>query len=310
MSTQDDDLMATLTDEERAAMAEEDDEAAGTIVDDGKPAAITTTTDDEDDDGPADPNVPPIEGKPAAPEPAAKTEPEPVATATADEPGEQEPLTQQYRAELPADFDDRVAAISTRTTEIQQKFNDGEIDLAERDTELGKVNADRDELNRVRARVESLQEINTQNAQASWQRQIANFMSAAAKEASGIDYRTDAAKAKDLDKYVKILAADDDNAERDGTWFLAEAHKLVKNKYGIVDAPKPAKTDAERIAEAKAARKPAIDAAPKNLAAVPGSDGPGDVEGEFADVEALEGQELEDAIARMTPGQRQKFLAS
>lgn len=316
MSTLDPELMATLTDEERAAMTDDTDDAAALaeIAGDANPANVTgtgnddpnaTDEDDEDDDGPADPNVPPVEGKPAADAPATATTQTP-----ADEPGEPEQAAQMYRAELPADFDTRVAAITTRTAEIQQKFNDGEIDLAERDAELGKVNADRDELNRVRARVESLQEINAQNAQATWQRQIATFMSNAAKDAGGIDYRTDAAKAKDLDKYVKILAADEDNEARDGAWFLAEAHKLVKNKYGIADVPKPAKTDAQRIADAKTARKPALDSAPKNLAGVPGGDGPGDVEGEFADVEALEGQELEDAIARMTPAQRVKFLAS
>ena len=44
------------------------------------------------------------------------------------------------------------------------------------------------------------------------------------------------------------------------------------------------------------------------LAQVPGSDGPGDVAGEFADVLALDGMEYEAAIARMTPAQRERFL--
>ena len=325
MSTQDEDLMATLTDEERAAMADDtdDQDALAAIAGDADPASITGTgnddpnaSDDDEDDGPADPNLAPLEGKgaadtPATPETPAASAPEAdVGTdAPAGEAGE--PL-QTYRAELPADFDARVAAVTTRTSEIQQQFNDGEIDLAERDAELAKVSGERDELNRVRARVESLQEINAQNAQRNWQNQIVSFMTSAAKEQGGIDYRTDEAKAKDLDKYVKILAQDDDNADRDGPWFLAEAHKLVKVKHGIVStAPAPApKTDAQKIAEAKAKRAPALGDVPKNLASVPGSDGPGDVGDEFADVLALDGQELEDAIGRMTPMQRQKFLAS
>jgi hypothetical protein len=32
------------------------------------------------------------------------------------------------------------------------------------------------------------------------------------------------------------------------------------------------------------------------------------VAGEFADIEALDGMEYEDAIARMSPAQREKFL--
>jgi len=332
MSTQDEDLMATLTDEERAAMADDtdDQDALAAIAGDADPASITGTgnddpnasdDDDEDDedDGPADPNLAPLEGKGAADAPAttetpATSAPEAAAAtdATAGDAGEAGETLQTYRAELPADFDARVAAVTTRTSEIQQQFNDGEIDLAERDAELAKVSGERDELNRVRARVESLQEINAQNAQRNWQNQIVSFMTSAAKEQGGIDYRTDEAKAKDLDKYVKILAQDDDNADRDGPWFLAEAHKLVKVKHGIVStAPAPApKTDAQKIAEAKAKRAPALGDVPKNLASVPGSDGPGDVGDEFADVLALDGQELEDAIGRMTPMQRQKFLAS
>lgn len=328
MSTQDEDLMATLTDEERAAMADDtdDQDALAAIAGDADPASITGTgnddpnasdDDDEDeDDGPADPNLAPLEGKgaadtPATPETPATSAPEAAVATDAPDGDAGEPL-QTYRAELPADFDSRVAAVTTRTSEIQQQFNDGEIDLAERDAELAKVSGERDELNRVRARVESLQEINAQNAQRNWQNQIVSFMTSAAKEQGGIDYRTDEAKAKDLDKYVKILAQDDDNADRDGPWFLAEAHKLVKVKHGIVStAPAHApKTDAQKIADAKAKRAPALGDVPKNLASVPGSDGLGDVGDEFADVLALDGQELEDAIGRMTPMQRQKFLAS
>jgi len=52
-----------------------------------------------------------------------------------------------------------------------------------------------------------------------------------------------------------------------------------------------------------------MDAVPKTLAQVPGSDGPGDVGSEFAAVDSLSGDELEDAIARMTPAQRAKYAA-
>jgi hypothetical protein len=55
-------------------------------------------------------------------------------------------------------------------------------------------------------------------------------------------------------------------------------------------------------------RTPPVDAVPATLANVPGGDGPGDVEGEFADVLALDGMAYEAAIARMTPTQRERFL--
>ena len=67
-------------------------------------------------------------------------------------------------------------------------------------------------------------------------------------------------------------------------------------------------TPAQIVAAAVAARKPPIDAAPKGLAHVPGGDGPGDVASEFADVDNLVGDALDDAIARMTPERRERYM--
>jgi hypothetical protein len=46
------------------------------------------------------------------------------------------------------------------------------------------------------------------------------------------------------------------------------------------------------------------DESPKTLAMIPGGEGPGDVDGEFADVLALEGLAYEQAIARMSSTER------
>ena len=60
----------------------------------------------------------------------------------------------------------------------------------------------------------------------------------------------------------------------------------------------------------KASRKPPLDAVPKTLAQVPGSDGPGDVDGnEFSDVDRLTGDAMEAAIAKMSAAQRDRYMA-
>ena len=88
---------------------------------------------------------------------------------------------------------------------------------------------------------------------------------------------------------------------------MQEAHRRVMALHGLAapargaePPPTPAKTNVER--------KPDLSALPKNLAQVPGSSGPGDVSGEFSDVMSLDGFDMEDAIARMTPAQRARFV--
>jgi hypothetical protein len=145
----------------------------------------------------------------------------------------------------------------------------------------------------------------TQTAQSQWQTEINKAIARAAKE-DGIDYRTDQAKANDWDQFVRILAARPEHSDKPMDWFLAEAHKRVMALHGVAKGPA---TPADPVADAKNKRKPPIGAVPKTLAQVPGSDGPGDVASEFADVDSLDGWELEQAIARMSPAQRAKYLA-
>ena len=115
----------------------------------------------------------------------------------------------------------------------------------------------------------------------------------------GVDYA--------VEKNVKLFnvmldEATADNAEKPKEFLWAEAHKLVLAARGLTPAavgkPPPPGT-----------RTPPLSAVPKTLAQVPGSDGPGDVGSEFAGVDALNGDELEDAIARMSPTQRAKYAA-
>jgi hypothetical protein len=66
------------------------------------------------------------------------------------------------------------------------------------------------------------------------------------------------------------------------------------------------------VQQADPAPKPAAQnrnppAAPKTIAHIPGGDGPGDVGGEFAHLDALDGNDLESAIAKMSPAQREKY---
>ena len=223
-----------------------------------------------------------------------------------EEVAEPEPIAKQaapYTAPLPSDYDDQIKAIKDEDAALRQKFKDGEIDIDERDAGLAALSEKRESLVIQRAKAEIAQEMTQQSAQRQWETTVATFLSGAAKEEGGFDYRKDDGKRADLDQFLKILADKPENADKSMDWFLQEAHKRVKALHGVAPAPKR-----ETVEEAVAKRRAPVSAMPKNLSQVPGSDGPGDVDGEFADIESLEGLEYEAALARLTPAQKEKFL--
>lgn len=317
MSTQEDQDQAhansLMTEEERAAMAEDD-------MDEGTRAALQAIADKAagvvDEDG--------GEGEDADPDPAAKPAPAAKANTPAEKPAAAESddgkpksdevddtpaqRSARYKAELPADYDDKIANLRTRDQELRQKYKDGDIDIDERDDGLAEISSAREELLVARATAATLEQINQQSGQQQWEGAIQSFMAAAAKEEGGFDYRKDKDKAHDLDTFVKALGNNPANENRSMEWFLQEGNRRVRALHGVATA-EPKKDAATAIAEALRGRASQAGAAPKTLAQVPGADGPGDVDSEFSDIDRLDGEALEDAIAKMSPARRAKYLA-
>jgi hypothetical protein len=317
-------MLETLTPEERAAI--EDDKPSAEELAAMQRIAADGSQDDEDDgdDDDADTsgtgtNAAPVEGKGATPAPAATpaanppaADPAPAAAAAAEDPAiPPTTVTATYDAKLPSDYDDQVKSLATQEADLKAKFKSGEIDFDEFELQRGELLTKREELTLARAKAEISQEMTQQTAQSQWKATVDRFVLSAAKEDGGIDYRKDLAKQADLDQFVRVLAAREENADKPMDWFLSEAHRRVKALHGVTAAPAPkGDTPVDPAAAAKAAndaRKPPVGAVPATLAQVPGGDGPGDVAGEFADIDALEGEALESAIAKLTPAQREKW---
>lgn len=300
MSKIDPDILATLTDEERQAieegMTESEKEALKALADE---EGYDDDEDGDDKEGEPGKVAAPVEGKGAGDTPAAGDE----TPTTADvDPEDDEPAAKfkpKYEAQLPEDFDAQVKGVQEESWALSQQFKDGDIDFDEFEAKRAELEAKRDELRALQVKAQIASEMTEQSAQQEWAFTVKSFVRQVAK-AESIDYATDEAKRNDLDMFVKALAADPKNSDKDMAWFLEEAHKRVKALNGIGKQEAPAKQE-------KPNRKPPIDAAPKTLAQVPGGEGPGDVGDEFADLDGLDGLELERAIAKMTPAQREKF---
>jgi hypothetical protein len=301
--------LANLTDEERAALADDgDDDAAAVQV---------GNVNDDDDDGDDDEEGGDGEGDDApaaAPDAAEATgtapakAPETAAPAAAaddtENDGDDEVAPVAYQAALPADFDDRVKAIEDSEAEIARKFEAGEIEQPEYVRETRRIAKERGELDRIQVKAEMAAEMSQQAEIHQWQQQVAKFMREA-KKIDGVDYRGNEALGTELDTLVKALANNPANADKPSAWFLQQAHKAVKAMHGIADKPAPASKD-----EKPASRKSPIDKAPKTLAQVPGGEGPGDVADEFVNLDNLDGDAYETALAKLTPAQRERYLAA
>lgn len=310
----DDQLLDTLTPEERAAiedteMSAEELAAMQAIADED--GADDDDGDDDGDDDSAEGAVPAATPAAAAETPAADpstNDPAPAAATPEEDKDDFAPTTaSRYRAELPADFQERSDAVAGELTALGDKFRSGEIDFEEFSRQQSEVMARRDELNSIKIKADIANEMGAQSAEDRWSETVKNF-TAHIRTTESIDYATDAAKQRDLDIFVKALAGDEKNADKSMSWFLREAHKRVLALHGVATA-KPTPAADEGKPTKPAPRTPATASIPKTLAHVPGGDGPGDVGGEFAHLDGLEGMDLEDAIAKMAPAQREKYLS-
>lgn len=294
---------STLSDEELAAingddLSDEDRDLLQSVAGDGDDG----DDDDEDDDEPADEVA-------TDDDQDGDADPETIAAANADSAAapppesERQPAASYQAAVLPADFQEQISATHTAQSDLLQRFQEGDLEVSEYVAELSKITELRDALMAAKIKAEISHEMEEQASAREWQQAVHRFLDRVAKSEQ-VDYRTDAARARDLDTFVKVLANDPENAQQNSEWFLQEAHKLVNARRGTVPATG---NENPTTNERPAPRNPNLKAIPKTLANVPGSDGPGDVSDEFWAIDSLDGMDLETAIARMTPAQREKY---
>jgi len=336
-------ILATMTDEERASILEEqspEEKAAIVAIDTGSENGPDDEDeddeDDEDDEG-ADPAI----AAPAIAAPALDKAQAPAElVAVVPTAKEADPLPElpekafqpHYQATLPDDFDAQEAAIKTQADALAAEFKDGVIDFEQYRVQADALNKSERSLNEIRLKASLSQEMTAQTQEQEWAHTVNKFLTATAK--ADLDYSKDPDKQADLDMFVKSLANDAKNGDQPAEWFLVEAHKRVKALHGLGSEPKFAEPgflgSEPKFAEPSArpegavlrnaaklvsdpnnpSRKPPLDAVPKTLAQVPGSDGPGDVDGnEFSDVDRLTGDAMEAAIAKMSAAQRDRYMA-
>lgn len=285
--------LAGLSDEEREALKVEDSE-----VDLLKKVAGEDADQEAEDEQPEQQAA---EGEQASP----AGEEQGPAPDTGDE--EDQPFVPRYTVQEPENYDARAQELSKKRAEVVASYKDGAIELDEMLKQLEEIDQQRTDLRLAKEKADLLREQNEQHAEQLWQWEINRFMRMV-KRNEGIDY-TDSILNAALDVAVKDLANKPENADKDGEWFLTEAHKLVKAKFGL-DAkqakdPQPKK---DTVKQALEERKPDLKAVPRTLAETPRAGEESTGEDKFAYLDKLSGIEQEMALAKLTDEEVQQYL--
>lgn len=243
-----------------------------------------------------------------------------AAAATAGDDEDDEPFTPRYVAAPVEDFEGKMKALDTRQNDALAKFKEGDITIDDYNTERDAIEKERLDLRDKNLKAQIAQETEVQTQEQRWAYEINRFYRKVQRE-EGIDYGDSIKLNTALDTEVKRLANLKDNADKDGPWFLAEAHKAVKEKFGLKPAARTddkgkaaAAAEAKRKADEDAARKarqPKRKDIPQDLGSAPnaGDDDGGASGGEFSHLEKLQGIELENALAKMPKEQADRYLA-
>lgn len=302
-----------LSPEELAALDEKvETPSAGTppveLPPDDPPKAKDLPIKDDDDDDDDDAGDGDGEGDTPPADPPKADDP-PADPPKADEDGYEKLEFQDflpYEVRHVPDFDVKIAEVDKQRGELVAKFKDGELTLEEFLVEDRKVQAEETKLRDDEREAATLEKINEQNASRAWFGNVKSFI-AEVKKVEGINYDNATLNAA-LDNAVKTLANDKANIDKSQAWFLREAHRVVKADLGIARQAVPA--PAIPAAPAKpASRQPDLKAVPTTLTKVPAA-APNDPKGsdEFANLDQLDGMELEAAIAKLSPDQQARYL--
>lgn len=297
-----DEELADLTPEEREGLAElEAEERAENGEGDG----------DEAGEGAGDPPAPEPAGKePAEKEAAAADEgegkeppaTEPAAAGTADAPaapaaGQPVPVIPKY--EMPANYDQRMRNLDTQRDAIAQRFEDGEITVAEYNKQTRALQTEEMDLREARLRAE----LSADQEKALWERHCSDFI------AANPDYKPGSVLFAAMNEQLIQLqeAAMKGGHPANDPALIQEAHRLTQKQLraalGLAEEPAAPKPTAQQQAP-----KPVI---PPTLAHVPAAAAAAvDEASPFAYLDRLQATDpaaYEEALGKLTDEQRARY---
>jgi hypothetical protein len=275
-----------LSDEEREALEGEEIGTAGEVE-----AAAKAAESIQEDASAGDP----------APEEAAAVE---VEAATED-------FTPRLVPPVADVTDEELSALLDKRKAIREQYRQGDLSAEEKDAQEDELTEQITRLRTAQSLALFVEENNQRQAEIDHMKAIAE-VKADVREKDGVDYDNNPMLLRNWDLKVRALAADPANAGKPSKWYLSEAHKQVKTELESAAAAlgfvKPSnRPSAESVRDAVNSRRPAPTTA-KSLSTLPAAAADTGREGaEFGHLDALNGDDLEAAVARMSPEQQERW---
>jgi hypothetical protein len=282
-----------LSDEEREALEGED---LGSAADTEAAAKALEAAGDDDD----------AAGDDAAAAAAAATDPPADLPPAVDD----EPAVLRLQPPVLDGHDEELAKLLDARKTVREQYRQGDIAAEDKDRLEDEIN---DKISDLRAAQQNAAFVEKYNQQAD-ERDYLNTLARVKAELreEGTDYDKNPVLMRNWDAKVRALALDPANAGHDGEWYLKEAHKQVMSEFEQTaqalgfkrgEAPKPPK---DAVREAVAARRQTATA--KSLSTLPAAaQDTGHDNAEFSGLDRLDGEDLENAIARMSPEQQDRW---
>ncbi len=276
-----------LSDEEREAL---EGEEIGTVA---EAEAAAKAAESIQEEAPAD--DPPAEEEPAAVEADAAVE----------------DFTPRLVPPVSDVTDEELSALLDKRKAIREQYRQGDLSAEEKDAQEDEITEQITRLRTAQSLAQFAEENNQRQAEIDHMKAIAEVKAEVASR-DGIDYDKNPMLLRNWDLKVRALAADPANAGRPSKWYLSEAHKQVKAEIEATASAlgfvKPAgRTGADTVRDAVNSRRPAPTTA-KSLSTLPAAAADTGREGaEFGHLDSLNGDDLEAAVARMSPEQQERW---
>lgn len=278
-----------------------DDDATGSDGDDGDNDGDDDAGAGNDDDqaGAEAAAAATAEAEAAAAEAAAAAE-------NKDESGK--PELREFQAELAVNlvenYDQKMKDIGDKRNDLAAKLKTGEIELEDYLVQDRTLQTEETDLRIQQSTAENNQHQNLKIAEQRWMWQQEQFF-----EAEKNSIYKDPIIESALNTAVKNLASDPANVNRSGMWFLTEGDRLVRERFNLGKPPADDKGGADDKGKGKdASRKPNLTEVPPTLGNLPAAESSETGADEFAHLDKLSGMDLEQALARLTPEQTDRYL--
>jgi len=274
--------LAGLSEEERAAISGDDE---GEVVPDSGDDVATG-------DG-EDPNF-------GANVPAAQADKVETPVAEGDVKPEEREFTPSFHIEGPENFKASMESLKAERAAFTAKFKEGEISVEELLEGQAAVDEKSNSLREHQFAASLTATLDEQSKAQRWKMEQEDFMD------SNKQYVENKILRSALNTAVIDIASREENSKWSGKKVLAEAHKAVQEAMGTKSADPV--VAAANAANAAVNRKPDLSVVPKTLAGLPAAGIQDTGIDEFAHIDKLQGVELENALAKLTPDQESRYL--